>query len=29
MQGVCGILLIVLNLSLPALKAGDVLNISN
>ena len=29
MHGVCGILLIVLNLSLPALKAGDVLNISN
>ena len=29
MHGVCGILLIVLNLSLPALKAGEVLSISN
>ena len=28
MHGVCGILLIALNLSLPALKAGEVLIIS-
>ena len=28
MHGVCGILLIALNLSLPALKAGEVLSIS-